>query len=93
MQKTYGFLAGALFFSPLGYPRARFARTQPPSRSFRSHSAAIVQALLQKVPATQAIEDVEILLRGDNGDPVPFERGKVVVTLNLRKHTYFTRNA
>jgi hypothetical protein len=33
---------------------------------------------------------VEILLRTDTGDPVPFERGKVVVTLHFRKHTYFT---
>jgi hypothetical protein len=24
------------------------------------------------------------------GDPVSFERGKVVVTLHFRKHTYFT---
>ena len=35
-------------------------------------------------------EDIEILLRGDTGDPVPFERGKVVVTLHFRKYTYFT---
>ena len=35
-------------------------------------------------------EDIEILLRGDTGDPVPFERGKVVVTLHPRKYTYFT---
>ena len=38
----------------------------------------------------KSFEDVEILLRGDTGDPVPFERGKVVVTLHFRKHTYFT---
>ena len=35
----------------------------------------------------KSFEDVEILLRGDTGDPVPFERGKVVVTLHFRKHT------
>jgi hypothetical protein len=46
---------------------------------------------IQYVPVeTKSFEDVEILLRTDTGDPVPFERGKVVVTLHFRKHTYFT---
>jgi hypothetical protein len=45
---------------------------------------------IQYVPVeTKSFEDVEILLRTDTGDPVPFERGKVVVTLHFRKHTYF----
>jgi hypothetical protein len=39
---------------------------------------------------TKSFRDVEILLRTDMGDPVSFERGKVVVTLHFRKHTYFT---
>ena len=30
-------------------------------------------------------EDVEIEIRDDTGRPVPFERGKVTVTLNLRR--------
>ena len=38
----------------------------------------------------KSFEDVAILLRGDTGDPVPFEHGKVVVTLHFQKHTYFT---
>ena len=45
---------------------------------------------IQYVPVeTKSFEDVEILLRTDTGDPVPFENGKVVVTLHFRKHTYF----
>ena len=45
---------------------------------------------IQYVPVeTKSFEDVEILLRTDTGEPVPFERGKVVVTLHFRKHTYF----
>ncbi len=35
---------------------------------------------IQYVPVeTKLFEDVEVLLRTDTGDPVPFERGKVVV--------------
>jgi hypothetical protein len=46
---------------------------------------------IQYLPVeTKSFEDVEIVLRTDTGDPVPFERGKVVVTLHFRKHTYFT---
>ena len=46
---------------------------------------------IQHAPVLRkSFEDVEILLRGDTGDPVPFERGKVVVTQHFRKHTYFT---
>jgi hypothetical protein len=39
---------------------------------------------------TKSFEDVEIILRTDTGDPVPFECGKVVVTHHFRKNTYFT---
>ena len=39
---------------------------------------------------TKSFEAVEVLLRNDTGDPVPFERGKVVITLHFRKHSYFT---
>ena len=46
---------------------------------------------IQYVPVeTRSFEDVEIVLRTDTGDPVPFERGKAVITLHFRKHTYFT---
>jgi hypothetical protein len=46
---------------------------------------------IQYVPVeTKSFRDVEILLRTDTGDPVSLERGKVVVTLHFRKHTYFT---
>ena len=39
---------------------------------------------IQYVPVeTKSFGDVEILLRTDTGDPVSFERGKVVVTLTL----------
>ena len=38
---------------------------------------------------TKSFEAVEVLLRNDTGDPVPFERGKVVITLHFRKHSYF----
>ena len=39
---------------------------------------------------TRSFENIEILLRDDTGDPVPFERGKVVNTLHFRQHSYFT---
>ena len=46
---------------------------------------------IQYVPIrTKSFEAVEILLRNDTGDPVPFERGKVVITLHFRQHSYFT---
>ena len=45
---------------------------------------------IQYVPVqTKSFEDIKILLRTDTGDPVPFERGKVIVTLYLRKQSYF----
>ena len=38
---------------------------------------------IQYVPIrTKSFEAVEVLLRNDTGDPVPFERGKVVITLH-----------
>ncbi len=46
---------------------------------------------IQYVPVqTKSFEIVKVLLRGDTGKPVPFERGKVVITLHFRKHSYFT---
>ena len=46
---------------------------------------------IQYVPIQRrSFEDVEVLLRSDTGDPVPFERGKVVTTLHFRQHGYFT---
>ena len=46
---------------------------------------------IQYVPTQRILfEDMEILLRSDTGDPVPFERGKVVATLHFRQHSYFS---
>ena len=46
---------------------------------------------IQYVPVqTKSFEIVKVLLRSDTGKPVPFERGKVVITLHFRKHSYFT---
>ena len=46
---------------------------------------------IQYVPIQRKLfEDVEILLRSDTGNPVPFERGKVVATLHFRQHSYFS---
>ena len=46
---------------------------------------------IQYVPIqSRSFEDVEVLLRSDTGDPVPFERGKVVTTLHFRQLGYFT---
>ena len=46
---------------------------------------------IQYVPIQRKLfEDVEILLRSDTGDPVPFEHGKVVTTLHFRQHSYFS---
>ena len=39
---------------------------------------------------TLSFEDIQILLRTDTGDPAPFERGKVMVTLNFRKLSHFS---
>ena len=45
---------------------------------------------IQYVPVqTKSFEDIEILLGTDTGDPVPFERGKVIATLYFRKQSYF----
>ena len=44
---------------------------------------------IQYVPIqAKSFEDMEILLRTDTGEPVPFERGKVVTTLHFRQHSY-----
>ena len=41
---------------------------------------------IQYVPVqTKSFEDVEVLLRNDTGDPVPFERGKVIITLHFKQ--------
>ena len=46
---------------------------------------------IQYVPVQKkSFEDVEILLRSDTGDAVPFERGKVIATLYFRKRSYFS---
>ena len=46
---------------------------------------------IQYVPVqTRSFEDIEILLRTDTIDPVPFERGKVIATLYFRKQSYFS---
>ena len=46
---------------------------------------------IQYVPIQRkSFKDVEIVLRSDTGDPVAFERGKVVTTLHFRKHSYFS---
>ena len=46
---------------------------------------------IQYVPIrTKSFEVVEVLLRDNTGDPMPFERGMVVITLHFRKHSYFT---
>ena len=39
---------------------------------------------------TKSFEDMEILLRTNTGEPMPFEHGKVVITLHFRQHSYFT---
>ena len=39
---------------------------------------------------TKSFGDIQILLRDDTGKPVPFERGKVVITLHFRERSYFT---
>ena len=45
---------------------------------------------IQYVPVqTKSFEEIEILLSSDTGDPVPFERGKVIATLYFRKQSYF----
>ena len=46
---------------------------------------------IQYVPVqTKSFEDIEILLSSNTGEPVPFERGKVIATLYFRKHSYFS---
>ena len=46
---------------------------------------------IQYVPLPKkSFEDIEILLRRDTGDAVPFERGKVMATLYFRKQSYFS---
>ena len=45
---------------------------------------------IQYVPVqTKSFENIDILLRTDIGDPVPFECGKVIATLYIRKLSYF----
>ena len=36
---------------------------------------------------TKSFEDIEIILRDDTGRPVPFERGKVLVTLHFKQQS------
>ena len=43
---------------------------------------------IQYVPVqTKSFEDIEIILRDDAGKPVPFERGKVLVTLHFKQQS------
>ena len=44
---------------------------------------------IQYVPVqAKSFENIEILLRTDTDDPVPFERGKMIATLYFRKLSY-----
>ena len=48
---------------------------------------------IQYVPIQKkSFEDVEVLLRSDTGDPVPFERGKAIITLHFKQQnsSYFS---
>jgi hypothetical protein len=48
---------------------------------------------IQYVPVQKkSFEDMEVLLRSDTGEPVPFERGKVIVTLHFKQQnsSYFS---
>ena len=41
---------------------------------------------IQYVPVqTKSFEDIDIILKDDEGNPVPFERGKVLVTLHFKQ--------
>ena len=45
---------------------------------------------IQYMPVQRkSFEDIEILLTTDTGYPMPFERGKVIVTLYFKKQSYF----
>ena len=45
---------------------------------------------IQYVPVqTKSFENIQILLRTNTGNPVPFEHGKVIATLYFRKLSYF----
>ena len=45
---------------------------------------------IQYVPVhTKSFKNIEIFLRTDTGDPVPFERGKVIAILYFRNLSYF----
>ena len=74
----------------VGNVNARLIKTVPVEGT---HGDIITKTftIIQYIPVeTKSFGDVEILLRTDMCDPVSFERGKVVVTLHFRKHTYFT---
>jgi hypothetical protein len=74
----------------VGDTSAQLLKTIPVKGKFGDNIAETFTNI-QYVPVqTKSFETVEILLRTDTGDPVPFERGKVVVTLHFKKLAYFT---
>ena len=74
----------------VGNVNAKLIKTIPVEGTHGDYIITQTFTNIQYVPVeTKSFEDVEILLRTDTGDPVPFENGKVVVTLHFRKHTYF----
>ena len=74
----------------VGDTYAQLLKSIPVERKF-GDTIAKTYTNIQYVPVqTKSFEIVKILLRGDTGKPVPFKRGKVVITLHFRKHTYFT---
>jgi hypothetical protein len=74
----------------VGDTNAQLLKTIPVEGKFGDFIAKTFTNI-QYVPIqTRSFENIEILLRNDTGDPVPFERGKVVNTLHFRQHSYFT---
>ena len=74
----------------VGDTNAKLLRTIPVQRQIGDDVYVSFTNIMYVPVQTKSFEDIQILLRTDTGEPVPFERGKVVVTLQFRKHTYFT---
>ena len=74
----------------VGNTNAKLLRTIPVQGKLGDDVYMSFTNILHVGVQLKSFEDIQVLLRTDTGNPVPFERGNVVITLHFRKHTYFT---
>ena len=69
----------------VGDTSAQLLKSIPAEGKFGDVIAKTFTNIQYVLVQTKSFEDVEVLLRNNTGDPVPFEREKVIITLQAKK--------